>query len=907
LLPRVPTDLVGRQKLLARLDRGLQRKLTVLAAPAGYGKTTLLADWLCVAPRPAAYLALDEYDADPTSFVAAVVAALAPQSAEFGRDTLALLRLPQLPPAAFLGASLAADVAALPHDAILALDDYHTLNSAAVDELMAALLHRLPPQLHLVIATRGEPALPLARLRARAELIELSAADLRFDREDARALLERASAQTLAEDTVDALLDRTEGWAAGLRLAALALEAPAGTTDPTAARTAAGRGYVDAFMIDEVFAAQEPAVQQFLLATAILDRLCAPLCEAVVDSPAPAARERLALLARRNLFLAPLGAEAGWHRYHGLFREALLQRLQADYAPDAIAALHQRASAWYAAEGWVGEAVRHAVAAGDDAAAAALVERESAAVLAREDWPQLEAWLGLLPLALVRRRPTLVLADACVQYLRFQPAAVPPLLDHAAELLDRPVPEIPAGTADALHGSLDALRGALLLMQDRPAEGLDVAWRAWDRLPPTHAYELGVAAFAVANASAVLDQSEAALAAFEDRMAATAESAPYAAARIGGCRSFVYYARGDLSRLKEVAEQTRREAMTLGLELSIAWADYLRGRVHYAWNELAEAEAAFAAVHAIRHKCHFALLCRAMHGLALAQQAQGRPDAAVRTAETLSAWVAQLPDSRQLSVERSFAARLALLRGDLPSVEGWLERDDPLPPSALLVLDPETPWATRVQALLARGTGAATDRAMQQLADVETATRHLDAFRRLELLTLRALCYQAQGNSAAALDALEPALRLGEPMGAVRVFLDAGPAVGSLLARYAARRGTSPFLARLLAACGAASERHAPGAAPSASTELALVEPLTRRENEVLRLLAARLTNDEIARTLQIAPATVRKHTMNIYQKLQVSGRRHAVAQAIALGVLPSAPPRPSASPVSLSGDIAQR
>jgi LuxR family maltose regulon positive regulatory protein len=328
----------------------------------------------------------------------------------------------------------------------------------------------------------------------------------------------------------------------------------------------------------------------------------------------------------------------------------------------------------------------------------------------------------------------------------------------------------------------------------------------------------------------------------------------------------------------------------------------MRGRVHYAWNELAEAEAAFAAVYAARHKCHFALLCRAMHGLALVQQAQGRPDAAARTAETLYAWVAQLPDGRQLRVERSFAARLALLRGDLTAVGRWLEQNDLLPPSVLLLLDPETPWATRVLALLAQGTGAATDRAMQQLADVETANRQLDAFRRLELLTLRALCYQAQGNSAA-LDALEHALRLAERMGGVRVFIDAGPAMGSLLALYAARRGTSPFLARLLAACGAAGDERAHKASRAASAELTLVEPLTRREHEVLGLLEARLTNEEIARTLQISTATVRKHTVNIYQKLQVSGRRHAVAQAIALGLLPSAASRPSAPPASPSGD----
>ena len=891
LPPRVPADLVARPVLLARLEAGLDRKLTLIAAPAGYGKTTLLAAWLRETVRPAAYLALDEYDGDVAAFVPAVVAALQTLDPAFGRDTLMLLRLPVRPPLGAIAATLATELADLPEPSVLVLDDYHTLNSPDADKLLTALLRQLPPQLHLIVATRQEPALGIPRLRAHGELNELRADDLQFDDEATHAFLAQAVEADVPPELLAQLLEQDEGWPAGLRLAAVAL-AHGDRVAPPARLDATARRYVHGFLLDDVLTAQEPRVQRFLLATAILDRFCAPLCDALLAGTpeASTAQELLTDLEGRNLFLVPLD-EGGWYRYHSLFRGALQERLAASSSAGTIATLHQRASAWLAEVGLVEEAVRQALATADEPTAAAIVERHVAATLAREEWPQVERWLGLLPQALVRRRPALLLARAWVHYLRYQLHAIPPLLAAAEALLADPTASGDPETAEPLRGEVAALQGALML-EDRPAESRDAAWRAWERLPPTHAYQRGVTAALLMLMSQVLGEGAQAAARLQASLDDPAETNPYSNVRVRSAVAFYYLATGNLPALKEVAERAREDATALGQELTLAWAHYLLGRAHYEWNELAEAEAHFGAVYGLRHKCHFVLLRNAMQGLALTQQARGQPEAAAETLATLGDWVGRLQESGQAAIERAFGVRLALLRGERAPAGSWLPPSEPPGPreGALAVEDPRT---TRLRALLSQGTEVALRQAAAEgaalLARYEAEHNWLQV---VEVLGLQARAHQALGASSVALDELEGALRLAEPAGRVRVFVDLGASMARLLARYAARRGISPYLTRLLAACGStpASPASTALSQDSAARPLQLVEPLTRRELEILQHLQARRTNDEIAQALYLSVDTVKKHTKNIYQKLQVEGRRHAVVQAIALGLLPPTP-----------------
>jgi LuxR family maltose regulon positive regulatory protein len=887
LTPRVPPDLVARPALLARLEKGLDRKLTLIAAPAGYGKTTLLAAWLRETTRPVAYLHLDEYDAVGVAFVSALVAALQTLAPDVGRSTLLLLRLRALPPIGVLARMLATEIATLPQASVLVLDDYHTLNSPDADQLLTALLRQLPPQLHLIVATRQEPALAIPRLRARAELSELRADDLRFDHETARAFLARALAADVPPELLAQLVEQTEGWAAGLRLAALA---PRDLAAQSAGVDAQARRYVHDFLLDDVLAAQELSTQRFLLATSIFDRFCVPLCDTTLAGTpeAGSAQEHLTDLQRRNLFLVPLG-HGGWYRYHALFREALHERLTATSSAGAIVALHQRASAWLADAGLVEEAVRQALAAADEAAAAAILERHVPAKLGREEWPQVERWLDLLPQALVHRRPALLLARAWVHYLRYQFRAIPPLLAAADALLAEPSGPDDAQAAEPLRGQVAALQSALLSVEDRQAESRDAAWRAWERLPPTHPYPRGVTAALLVLTSQALGEGAQTAARLAASLDDPAETNPYSNLRVRSAVCNRYLADGNLPALKEVAARASEDAMALGQELTLAWAHYFLGRVHYEWNELAEAQAHFEAVRALRHKCHFMVLWNAMHGLALTEQARGQTEAAAETLATLGEWVAQLQDKRMEAIEQAFTLRLALLRGDQAPATGLPPPEAPAPPAGALAL--EHPRTTRLRALLSQGTEVALRQAAAEgaalLARYEADRNWMQV---VEVLGLQAQTHQALDASTLALDALERALRLAEPGGRVRVFVDLGAPMARLLARYAARRGESPYLTRLLAAYGttpASSSLRPPG---SDSPRLQPVEPLTRRELEILQHLQARRTNDEIAEALSVSVDTVKKHARNIYQKLKVEGRYHAVTQAISLGLLIPAP-----------------
>src|SRR4051812_4625155 len=572
VLPRVPTDLVPRAALLARLEAGLGGKLTLIAAPAGYGKTTLLAAWLRQTSRPAAYLALDEYGADGATFTAALVRALQTLAPDFGGDTLTLLRLPALPPKGYLAATLATEIAHLPEDAVLVLDDYHTLNSSDVDELLTALLRHLPPRLHVVLATRQEPALPIAQLRVRAELVELRAEDLRFDLDETRAFLARSAHGDVPADLPARLMQRTEDWAAGLRLAVLALAGQDGAAYLTAVLDTAERRYLRDFLIDDVLAAQEPATQQFLLATAIFDRFCAPLCEATLNGTIDAgtAPEMLTRLERGNLFLVPLG-EGGWYRYHLLFREALRDRLEATSSAGKIVGLHHRASAWLADAGLAEEAVRHALAIGDEPEAAAIVEHRVQPLLDREEWPRLETLLGLLPASLIERRPVLLLARGWVHYIRYQLRAIPPLLDAAATLLDGPASPLDEGAAEALRGEVDALQCAILMLQDRKEQSRDAGWRAWEHLPAGSAYQRGVTAAVLVLVSRALGEDARAADRLKEGLFTSAATSVYSATRMSKALGFAHLASGDLPRLKEVAERACADAAACGQELSSGW------------------------------------------------------------------------------------------------------------------------------------------------------------------------------------------------------------------------------------------------------------------------------------------------------------------------------------------------
>src|SRR6266516_2195537 len=402
-IPRLRPNVVPRPRLIERLNEGLHRKLTLIAAPAGFGKTTLVSAWVAGCDRQVAWLSLDAGENDPRLFLTYLVAALQTIAPTIGEGALGVLQSPQPPPSEAILTALLNEITTLPNHFVLVLNDYHVIDTKPIDMALTYLVEHLPPQIHLVIATREDPQLPLARLRARSHLTELRAADLRFAASEASAFLSQVMGLSLSAADIAALEDHTEGWIAGLQLAALSMQ---GHQDvPGFIRAFAGdHRYIVDYLVEEVLQRQPEPVRSFLLQTSILDRLHGPLCAAVTGQEEGNAR--LEALERGNFFVVPLDDKRHWYRYHHLFAEVLSAHLMAEQ-PDQVSALHRRASEWYEQHGSAADAIRHALAARDFARAAGLVELAVPAMGRSRQETTVLGWLKALPDQLVRARPVL--------------------------------------------------------------------------------------------------------------------------------------------------------------------------------------------------------------------------------------------------------------------------------------------------------------------------------------------------------------------------------------------------------------------------------------------------------------------------------------------------------------------
>src|SRR5205823_12120029 len=374
-------NVVIRPRLIERLNEGLQRKLTLIAAPAGFGKTTLVSAWVASCDRQVAWLSLDKGDSDPTLFLTYFVAALQTIAPTIGEGVLGMLHSPQPPPTEAILTALLNEITAIPDKFVLVLDDYHVIEAKAIDQALTYLIEHLPPQMHLVIVTREDPQLPLARLRARGQLTELRATDLRFTPPEAAEFLNQGMGLNLSAEDITALEARTEGWIVGLQLAAISMQGHQDATSFITSSTGSHHFVLD-YLVEEVLQQQSESVQTFLLRTSILDRLCGPLCDAVLLTPSGSGQETLEYIEHANLFLVPLDNERRWYRYHHLFADLLRQRLQQRSASSTgdevgdVTALHRRASVWYEDNGLEIEAFHHAAAANDVARAERLIEGE---------------------------------------------------------------------------------------------------------------------------------------------------------------------------------------------------------------------------------------------------------------------------------------------------------------------------------------------------------------------------------------------------------------------------------------------------------------------------------------------------------------------------------------------------
>ena len=890
-VPRRRGDLVARPRLSQRLSRGAEAALTLVSAPAGFGKTTLLAQWLAATPaqgRAVAWLSLDERDNDPEMFWTYLVGALkAAQGA--GAAALARLQPPQPPSEAAL-ATLLNDLGAIPDDVVLVLDDYHVIEAREVRHGMAFLLEHLPPQIHLVIASRADPALPLARLRGRGELVEVRAADLRFTPAEAAAYLGEVMGLALTAPDVAALEGRTEGWIAALQLAALSLQG----RDDVAAFIAGFAGddrYIVDFLAEEVLQRQPGQVQQFLLQTSILDRLSGRLCDAVTGQDD--GKARLAALERGNLFLVPLDDHRRWYRYHQLFADVLQARLL-DEQPDEVPDLHRRASAWYERNDEPSEAIRHALAAGDFERAADLVELAIPAMRRTRQEAAVHGWLDLLPDDVFRVRPVLSVGFAGALLARGELDSVEARLRDAERWLD-PATGTGQGpqalSADMvvvndeefrrLPAGIELYRAALALARGDAPGTVRHARRTLELSPADDHLVCAAATGLLGLAFWAGGDLEAGHSAYAECMAGLRRAGHIA--DTFGCAialADIRRAQGRLGEAMRTYEQTLRDAAEPGGPLLRGTADMYVGmsEVHRERGDLAAATRDLLRSQELgehmglpqnRHRWRVA-----MAGI---RQAEGDPGGALdllNEAERL--YVSDFfPNVRPIPALR---ARVQIAQGELElgAALGWA-RDRGLSAADDLSYLGEFEHITLARLLLARYSTERAERSIEEAARLlERLLRAAEAGQRsgtvIEILILQALAHQARGDIPAGVVPLQRAVQLAEPEGYIRIFADEGPPMASLLRAVAKQGIARNYVRRLLAAINTAQD--------SPPVNSGLIEPLSARELDVLRLLGTDLDGPGMARNLTVSLNTVRTHTRNVYAKLGVNSRRAAVRRA---------------------------
>ncbi len=869
-IPPPRPKVVLRPRLIERLNEGMHRKLTLISAAAGFGKTTLVSEWIAGCGRPVAWLSLDDGDNDPARFLAYFISALQTIEPNIGAGMLGALQNPQLPPIEYLLTTLLNEITAIPHNFILVLDDYHVIDSKPVDQALTFLLKHLPPQMHLIITTREDPRLPLARLRARGQLTELRAADLRFTPSEAAEFLNTVMGLNLSAEVITALETRTEGWIAGLQLAALSMQGHQDTASFIKSFTGSHHFVLD-YLIEEVLQHQSESVQTFLLRTSILDRMCASLCDAILFDPSASGQATLEYLEHANLFIVPLDNERRWYRYHHLFGDLLRQRLGQSQAPQETAEYHIRASQWYEDNGLNLEAFQHAAAANDIERATRLMEGKGIPLHLHYAVTTILAWLASLPKSVMDAKPLLWVRYASMALVTVQAAGVEERLQAAEAAIAAALQGAEPDENDRnLIGQIAAARAMLALLQYRAEDILAQSHRAQAYLRSDNLSSLFTAIWTRGVAYQLQGDRAAAGRTFTEALSIST---------ISGNNFHMTLVTNSLGQTQEkenqlylAAESYRRVLQLFGDYPLPSASEAILGlaRICYEWNDLDAAQ---------QHGQQALKLARQYDRMIdrfiFSEVFLGRIKLARGDVTGASVMLAEVEQSAR---QHHFVQRLPEVADAQVLV---LLRQGDLMTAAHLAQTYNLP-ISQVRVLLAQGDPSAALAVLEPLCQEAKAKNWQDE--RLKVMVLQAVALHSHDEKDKAVQLLGDALALAEPGGFIRLFVDEGEPMAQLLSEAAACGIMPDYIGKLLTAIEA--ENRNSEAKPGLSLTNLLIEQLSQRELEVLQLIAQGLSNYVISERLFLALSTVKGHNRIIFDKLHVQNRTEAVARARELGLL---------------------
>ena len=904
--PRVPKDHVHRARLVERLEERRYRPLTLVSAPAGYGKSTVVSCWLERCDCPSGWVSLHEQDNDLRLFLTYFVAGVQTMFPHAVSETMALLNAPTLPPLSVLAASLTNELDLIEEDFILVLDDFHCIQDKSVHDLLTELLRQPPRPMHLVIVGRRDPSLPITSLHARGQVTEVRLFDLRFTAQEAAELLEVKLGKQIDEVTAAALAERVEGWVTGLRLAVLAIRGHHDTVGKLL-ELKGTTAYVMDYLITEVLNAQPPDMRRYLQRTSILDRFCAPLCDVLCGPDSETGvceidgNEFIARLLKENLFQISLDTENRWIRYHHLFRHLLKNQLERSSSPEEIANLYSLAIEWFEAEGLPEEALKYALVKGDVEQASRITEENWRTLMNQGRWYVVVKWLSQLPDSAVQERPRLLLAQVMHHYYRMEFAAMPPILDRIDELMGDA-----AGETHELSGEVELFRGFSSFLANEGGRSLKHLEHALGLIPATNELR-GMTELIFGLAGQMEGQRRRVTRRLSEWLNDPSPRHPFRELRLLQTLKFIHYLEGDPEGAEHYLKRAREIGRANRLDIGLAWCDYFEGLFHL---QRGEVEAAIQLLEAAGERKYFHYIRAAADGLAaisLAYQANGQPEQAAASMQSLYEFAHHLGPPFPALAD-SCAARLAIMQGQMKPAICWLESSAP-PPAEVMLWWLEIPCVTRCRALIAEGSAESLREAEEKLREyAEMNEAHHNTCQLIGILASLAMTCEKQGKRDQARAALKRALELAQPGGFIFPFLELGPPMAELLKRLPKQNVSVDFIGKLLAAfrgdgqvviSAVSEDRIAPvsplsGSSPpppiSPSPSLTNPQPwkesLTNRELDILELLSQRLQNKEIAEKLFVSPETVRSHLKNIYQKLQVSNRREAVYKSTDLGIL---------------------